>query len=61
MDKNYEVDLDQLKCCGNCINMSNYDMGNYVSIRCSTYKENVYSYNYCDQWEFVGSKSKIKK
>ena len=45
-----KLNLDDLKCCGNCINSETVDF----VIKCDISGEKMEGYNYCNCWDFDG-------
>lgn len=45
------MEIDDLKCCGNCIYRISMDMGDYFRSGCSHGKI-TQSFERCDKWEF---------
>ena len=47
------VEVENLKCCGNCLHRSTIDMGSYSDETCDK-DNNLSSWQYCEKWEFDG-------
>ena len=45
------TEIDDLKCCGNCLHRSTLDMGNYSDETCNK-DHNTSSWQYCKLWEY---------
>jgi len=48
------MNIDDLKCCGNCLNRVTNDMGDCSSEGCEETDNITGSYEYCDEWEYDG-------
>ena len=46
-----EIQLDDLKCCGNCTHRTSIDMGSEHEESCKK-NYNTPSYMKCDEWEY---------
>ena len=47
------TEIENLKCCGNCMHRSTIDMGSYSDETCDK-DNNLSSWQYCKKWEFDG-------
>lgn len=53
------MNVNDLKCCGNCLHRISLDMGDYVEERCER-RHQTSSYEYCDSWEYDGSRRELR-
>jgi len=48
-----DLNINDLKCCGNCVFRCSIDMGNAVEENCIKNRENITSSSeYCDDWMY---------
>lgn len=54
------MNVEDLKCCGNCRFRVSTNMGEYSEEMCAL-KENSESFQYCDKWDYDGLHREIRK
>ena len=55
------MNLEDLKCCGNCLSSRNADLLKKIQLFCLNHDMKVEAYKYCDSWIFDTIPLKARK